>query len=59
VRPSPGDHFLLKKRYSAFDCTPLTILLAELAVDRILLAGMATERASRRRRSPRGSTATR
>jgi nicotinamidase-related amidase len=43
VRPRPGDRFVLKTRYSAFDSTPLEILLAELSVDRLLLAGTATE----------------
>ena len=43
IQPRTGDRFLLKKRYSAFDSTPLAILLGDLAVDRILLAGMATE----------------
>jgi nicotinamidase-related amidase len=43
VAPRPGDHVVLKPRYSAFDSTPLDILLRELETDRILLAGMATE----------------
>jgi nicotinamidase-related amidase len=43
IRPQPGDRFIVKPRYSAFDSTPLAILLAELSIDRILLAGAATE----------------
>jgi nicotinamidase-related amidase len=43
VRPRAGDHFAFKPRYSAFDSTPLEILLRELEIDRILLAGTATE----------------
>ena len=38
-----GDRFLLKARYSAFDHTPLVLLLRELEVERILLIGAATE----------------
>lgn len=41
--PEPGDRFLLKPRYSAFDHTPLVILLRELEAERLLLAGAATE----------------
>lgn len=44
IQPQPGDHVILKPRYSAFDSTPLEILLRSLEVERILLAGMATER---------------
>lgn len=44
IRPREGDRVILKPRYSAFDSTPLEILLRELEVERILLAGMATER---------------
>ena len=44
VAPRPGELFLLKPRYSAFDHTPLVILLQELEVERLLLAGAATER---------------
>jgi nicotinamidase-related amidase len=41
--PRPDDRFLLKPHYSAFDHTPLVLLLRELAVERILLIGAATE----------------
>jgi len=44
IAPQPGDHFILKPRYSAFDSTPLEILLRQLETDRVLLAGAATER---------------
>jgi nicotinamidase-related amidase len=39
----PGDPFLLKVRYSAFDHTPLDLLLEELAVERLLFVGATTE----------------
>jgi nicotinamidase-related amidase len=41
--PQPGDFFVLKPRYSAFDYTPLVLLLQQLQVERILLIGAATE----------------
>lgn len=43
VEPEPGDAFLCKPRYSAFDHTPLDLLLKELSGRRLLLAGTATE----------------
>ena len=43
LAPKLGDRFLLKARYSAFDHTPLVLLLRELEVERILLIGAATE----------------
>ena len=43
VAPQDGDLFVLKPRYSAFDHTPLELLLRELEVERLLLAGTATE----------------
>jgi nicotinamidase-related amidase len=43
VAPRAGDRFLLKARYSAFDHTPLVLLLRELEVDRLFMAGTATE----------------
>ena len=43
VAPQTGDRFVLKPRYSAFDQTPLELLLRELDVARIRLAGTATE----------------
>jgi nicotinamidase-related amidase len=44
IRPEPGEPFVVKPRYSAFDHTPLSILLEERRVERLLLGGMATER---------------
>lgn len=44
LRPEPEDAFVVKPRYSAFDHTPLRIVLERLAVERVLLGGMATER---------------
>jgi nicotinamidase-related amidase len=43
IAPQPGDRAVLKARYSAFDHTPLVILLRELEIDRIVIAGAATE----------------
>jgi nicotinamidase-related amidase len=43
IAPAPGDRFLLKPHYSAFDHTPLEVLLETLGVERIRLAGTATE----------------
>jgi nicotinamidase-related amidase len=43
VSPHDGDRFVVKPRYSAFDHTPLDIILRELEIERILLAGTATE----------------
>ena len=43
VAPREGDRFVVKPRYSAFDHTPLEIILRELEVERVLLAGAATE----------------
>jgi len=43
VSPRPGEPFLFKARYSAFDHTLLELLLAELGTERLLLAGTTTE----------------
>jgi nicotinamidase-related amidase len=43
LRPRPGDHILLKHRYSAFDHTALDLLLEQLHVERLVLMGAATE----------------
>lgn len=43
VAPRAGDRFVVKPRYSAFDHTPLVLVLRELEVERILIAGAATE----------------
>jgi nicotinamidase-related amidase len=41
--PKPGEPLLLKHRYSAFDHTPLDLLLEAKGVGRVILAGAATE----------------
>jgi nicotinamidase-related amidase len=43
IAPDTDDAFLCKPRYSAFDHTPLDLLLREREVRRLLLAGTATE----------------
>lgn len=43
IAPRDGDRFVIKPRYSAFDHTPLVLILRELEIDRLLLAGAATE----------------
>jgi nicotinamidase-related amidase len=43
LAPSAGDPFVLKPRYSAFDHTPLELLLRELETGRLLLVGATTE----------------
>ena len=43
IAPREGVRFVVKPRYSAFDHTPLVLILRELEVERLLLAGMSTE----------------
>jgi nicotinamidase-related amidase len=43
LAPLAHERFLFKPRYSAFDHTPLALILEADHVDRILLAGAATE----------------
>jgi nicotinamidase-related amidase len=43
IAPQEGDRFVVKPRYSAFDHTPLVLILRELDVERLLLAGASTE----------------
>jgi nicotinamidase-related amidase len=43
VAPQDDDAFVVKPRYSAFDHTPLELILRDLEVDRLLLAGTSTE----------------
>jgi nicotinamidase-related amidase len=43
LSPQPGDSVLIKHRYSAFDHTALELLLETKRVDRVLVAGAATE----------------
>jgi nicotinamidase-related amidase len=41
--PRPDEAVLLKHRYSAFDHTPLDILLGSSRIERVVLVGAATE----------------
>ena len=41
--PRPGDHVLLKHRYSAFDHTALDLLLGARSTERVMVMGAATE----------------
>ena len=43
LAPGDDDRFVVKPRYSAFDHTPVVLILRELNVDLIRLAGAATE----------------
>jgi nicotinamidase-related amidase len=43
IAPSEQERLIFKPRYSAFDHTPLELLLRELGVERLLLAGGSTE----------------
>ncbi len=43
LRPNRHEAFLFKPRYSAFDRTPLGPMLEELAIERVILIGAATE----------------
>jgi nicotinamidase-related amidase len=43
IAPQDGDRFVVKPRYSAFDHTPLDLILRALEVERLLLAGASTE----------------
>jgi nicotinamidase-related amidase len=43
VAPQDDDSFVVKPRYSAFDHTPLELILRDLEVERLLLAGTSTE----------------
>jgi nicotinamidase-related amidase len=43
IAPQPGDRFVVKPRYSAFMHTPLELILRALEIERLLLAGSATE----------------
>jgi len=43
LAPRPGELFLFKPRYSAFDHTPLALILSARQTDRALLVGAATE----------------
>ena len=43
IAPREGETFVVKPRYSAFDHTPLELILQELEIERLLLGGMSTE----------------
>jgi ferritin-like metal-binding protein YciE/nicotinamidase-related amidase len=43
LAPRRGDRFVIKPRYSAFDSTPLALILRDLEIERVVLAGMTTE----------------
>ena len=53
IAPRRGDIFLVKPGYSAFDDTPLRLLPADLAIERLVLAGRHSRCASLRPRSRR------
>lgn len=43
IAPRDGETFVVKPRYSAFDHTPLELILRELEIERLLVSGMSTE----------------
>jgi nicotinamidase-related amidase len=43
LAPTSGEAFVVKPRYSAFDLTPLSLILEQLRVEQLQLMGMATE----------------
>ncbi len=43
LAPDPDDYFVLKPKHSGFFSTPLELLLRDLSVDRVLLAGVASD----------------
>ena len=43
IAPREGETFVVKPRYSAFDHTPLELILRELEIERLLLGGLSTE----------------
>jgi nicotinamidase-related amidase len=43
LAPCEGETFVVKPRYSAFDHTPLELILRELGTERLLLGGLSTE----------------
>jgi nicotinamidase-related amidase len=43
LAPAEGESLVVKPRYSAFDKTPLELVLSALGTERLLLAGAATE----------------
>jgi nicotinamidase-related amidase len=57
--PRPGERFIVKPRYSAFDHTPLELILSELECQRLVVAGMTTEGLRRSNGHRRACTALR
>lgn len=43
ILPRREDRFVVKPRYSAFDHTPLAVILDDLEIERVIVAGMSTE----------------
>jgi nicotinamidase-related amidase len=43
IAPREDECFVVKPRYSAFDHTPLALILREREIERLLLGGMSTE----------------
>ena len=43
VVPRSDERFVIKPRYSAFDHTPLELILEEIGCERLFVAGMTTE----------------
>jgi nicotinamidase-related amidase len=43
LKPQEGDYFVLKPMHSAFFATPLELVLRDLNVDSLILAGFATD----------------
>jgi nicotinamidase-related amidase len=43
LAPCEGHYYVLKPKHSAFLCTPLPVLLHQLRVDALVLAGVATD----------------
>lgn len=43
LRPSDSDYFILKPKHSAFYATPLSLLLHDLKVDRLIITGVASD----------------
>jgi nicotinamidase-related amidase len=43
LEPRSGEALLVKPRYSAFDLTPLSLVLTQLEIERLLVVGSATE----------------
>jgi nicotinamidase-related amidase len=43
LRPEEGEWFVIKPRYSAFDLTPLPLLLESLEAERLVVVGATTE----------------